>query len=80
MSRPCRPASHLLHKPTSWPACCPLLPGDVRAQEEMLRKVQAMADTLDYEALKKAVLPAVHTLCLGTTSGEPRGTVRLVYA
>lgn len=43
----------------------------MRAQEEMLRKVQAMADTLDYEALKKTVLPAVHTLCLGTTSGEP---------
>ncbi len=32
--------------------------------------MQAMAETLDYEGLKKAVLPAVHTLCLGTTSGE----------
>ncbi|PRW61454.1 SCY1 2 [Chlorella sorokiniana] len=46
--------------------------GDVRAQEEMLRKVQAMADTIDYEGLKKNVLPAVHTLCLGTTSAAVR--------
>ena len=28
-----------------------------------------MSDSLDFEGLKKAVLPAVHALCLGTTSG-----------
>lgn len=41
----------------------------------MLRKVQAMADTLDYEGLKSSVLPAVHTLCLGTTAGASAGSV-----
>jgi hypothetical protein len=47
----------------------PRAPGDVRAQEEMLRRVAGMADGLDYEGLKRAVMPAVHTLCLATTSG-----------
>lgn len=36
----------------------------------MLKRTAAMADSLDYEGLKRAVLPAVHALCLGTTSGE----------
>jgi hypothetical protein len=47
----------------------PLPAGDARAQEEMLKTVGAMSDSLDFEGLKKAVLPAVHALCLGTTSG-----------
>ena len=47
--------------------------GDVRAQEEALRRVAAMADTLDYEGLKQRVLPACHTLCLSTTSGACGG-------
>lgn len=47
--------------------------GDVRAQEEMLRRVAAMGELLDYEGLKQRVLPACHTLCLATTSGARAG-------
>ena len=43
--------------------------GDVRAQEEGLKRTAAMAESLDYEGLKNAVLPALHALCLSTTSG-----------
>ena len=32
----------------------------------------AMAESLDYEALKRGVLPAAHDLCLGTTSATVR--------
>jgi hypothetical protein len=35
----------------------------------MLKRVAGMAEALDYEGLKKGVLPAVHALCLATTSG-----------
>lgn len=67
--RCCMPASspHLTRR-------CHAMPytGDVRTQEAMLKTVGSMADTLDYEGLKKAVLPAVHALCLSTTSGALR--------
>jgi hypothetical protein len=46
----------------------------------MLKKVGAMSDSLDFEGLKKAVLPAVHALCLGTTSGGMVGAVHAVHA
>ncbi len=45
----------------------------MRCKEEMLRRVCAMADSLDYEGLKKQVMPAVRGLCLTTTSGEREG-------
>eukprot|EP00887_Chlorella_sp_A99_P006890 scaffold2.g6890.t1 len=51
--------------------------GDVRAQEEALRQCGKLADSLDYERLKGQVVPAVHALCLGTTSGERRGRLIL---
>lgn len=47
----------------------------------MLKKVASLADSLDYEGMKKAVLPAVHALCLSTTSGEsPGGKARVAAA
>lgn len=46
--------------------------GDARCQEEMLRQVGTLADSLDYEGLKLHVLPAVQGLCLNTTSAAVR--------
>ena len=45
---------------------------DVRCQEEGLKQVAACAGTMEYEGLKTEVLPAVHAVCLSTTSASVR--------
>ena len=45
---------------------------DARCQEEALRQVPSLSQAMDYEALKKEVLPAVHATCLSTTSASVR--------
>jgi SCY1-like protein 2 len=46
--------------------------GDVRAQEEGLKQMKAVVDALDYEEMKRRVLPATYELCLATTSAAVR--------
>lgn len=46
--------------------------GDVRTQEEMLRKTQGLAEKADYSALKTHILPRTQRLCLATTSAAVR--------
>ena len=46
--------------------------GDVRTQEEMLRKCQCLAEKADYSALKAQILPRASRMCLATTSAAVR--------
>ena len=50
------------------------LTGDVRTQEEMLRKCQNLAEKADYAALKVVILPRAQHLSLATTSAAVRQT------
>jgi SCY1-like protein 2 len=51
---------------------CSLCAGDARCQEEGLRQMACLIQSLDYEGLKRHVLPAAQALCLATTSAAVR--------
>lgn len=46
--------------------------GDVRTQEEMLKRCQNLADKADYAALKATILPRAQHMALATTSAAVR--------
>jgi hypothetical protein len=46
--------------------------GDVRTQEEMLKKCQCLVEKADYSALKTHILPRAQRMCLATTSAAVR--------
>ena len=46
--------------------------GDVKTQEEALKKLNTLSDNVDFDPLKDQVLPLVHALALKTVSGKVR--------
>ena len=46
--------------------------GDPKAQEEALRKLNALSELLDYGPLREQVMPHVHVLALTTVTAKVR--------
>lgn len=46
--------------------------GDVRCQEECLKRIPECLESSDYAAVKGELVPRMHALCLRTTSAAVR--------
>ena len=46
--------------------------GDVRCQEECLKRIPECLESSDYTAIKGELVPRMHALCLRTTSAAVR--------